>query len=75
MDKLVIKGGKKLEGEVNISSAKNSVLPILAATILNGNNCTIENAPMLEDVFVICEVLKSLKADVSIDKINNKGKN
>ncbi|MCB2289175.1 UDP-N-acetylglucosamine 1-carboxyvinyltransferase [Clostridium sp. CS001] len=72
MDKLVIKGGKRLEGEVNISSAKNSVLPIIAATILNGNNCTIENAPMLEDVFVICEVLKSLKASVSIDKVNKK---
>ncbi len=70
MDKLVIKGGKKLQGEVNISSAKNSVLPILVATILNGNNCTIENAPMLEDVFVICEVMKSLKASVSIDRIN-----
>jgi UDP-N-acetylglucosamine 1-carboxyvinyltransferase len=74
MDKLIIKGGRKLEGEVNISSAKNSVLPILAATILNGNSCTIENAPMLEDVFVICEVLKSLKADVSIDKINKRVK-
>ena len=74
MDKLIIKGGKKLEGEVNISSAKNSVLPILAATILNGNSCTIENAPMLEDVFVICEVLKSLKADVSIDKLNKRVK-
>lgn len=70
MDKLVIKGGKKLEGEVNISAAKNAVLPIIAATILSGNNCTIENAPMLEDVFVICEVLKSLKADVVIDKVN-----
>lgn len=74
MDKLIIKGGKKLEGEVNISSAKNSVLPIIAATILNGNSCTIENAPMLEDVFVICEVLKSLKASVSIDKVNKRVK-
>jgi len=74
MDKLVIKGGKKLQGEVNISASKNSVLPILVATILNGNNCTIENAPMLEDVFVICEVLKSLKANVSIDRINKKVK-
>ena len=62
MDKLIIKGGKKLEGEVNISAAKNSVLPILVATILNGNSCTIKNAPMLEDVFVICDVLKSLKS-------------
>jgi UDP-N-acetylglucosamine 1-carboxyvinyltransferase len=74
MDELIISGGKKLQGEVNVSASKNAVLPILAATILNGNSCTIENAPMLEDVFVICEVLKSLKADVFIDKINNKVK-
>ncbi|MBW9152487.1 UDP-N-acetylglucosamine 1-carboxyvinyltransferase [Clostridium estertheticum] len=74
MDRFIIKGGKKLEGEVNISAAKNSVLPILAATILNGNNCTIENTPMLEDVFVICDVLKSLRADISIDKINKRVK-
>ena len=72
MDRLVIKGGRKLAGEVNISAAKNSVLPILVATILNANSCTIENTPMLEDVFVICDVLKSLGADVSIDKINKR---
>ncbi|MEK6266741.1 MAG: UDP-N-acetylglucosamine 1-carboxyvinyltransferase, partial [Clostridium sp.] len=74
MDELIISGGKKLQGEVDVSASKNAVLPILAATILNGNSCTIENAPMLEDVFVICEVLKSLKADVFIDKINKKVK-
>ena len=74
MEKLVIRDGKKLQGEVNISAAKNSVLPILAATILNGSNCTIENMPMLEDVFVICEVLRSLKANVIIDKLNNRVK-
>ena len=72
MDELIISGGKKLQGEVNVSASKNAVLPILAATILNGNSCTIENAPMLEDVSVICEVLKSLKADVAIDKINKR---
>jgi UDP-N-acetylglucosamine 1-carboxyvinyltransferase len=74
MDKIIINGGKNLQGEVDISASKNAVLPILAATILNGNSCTIENAPMLEDVSVICEVLKSLKADVSIDRINNRVK-
>ncbi|MBW9171823.1 UDP-N-acetylglucosamine 1-carboxyvinyltransferase [Clostridium estertheticum] len=74
MDRFIIKGGKKLEGEVNVSAAKNSVLPILAATILNGNNCTVENTPMLEDVFVICDVLKSLRADINIDKINKRVK-
>ncbi|MPQ30026.1 UDP-N-acetylglucosamine 1-carboxyvinyltransferase [Clostridium estertheticum] len=74
MDRFIIKGGKKLEGEVNVSAAKNSVLPILAATILNGNNCTVENTPMLEDVFVICDVLKSLRADINIDKVNKRVK-
>ncbi|EQB89285.1 UDP-N-acetylglucosamine 1-carboxyvinyltransferase [Clostridium punense] len=71
MSKFIIKGGKKLSGEVNISSAKNSVLPILAATILSGGKCVIKNSPMLEDVFVLCDVLKTLLAKVNIDKINN----
>jgi len=71
MGKFIIKGGKKLSGEVNISSAKNSVLPILAATILRGGKCTIKNSPMLEDVFVLCDVLKTLLAKVNIDKANN----
>lgn len=71
MDKFIIKGGKTLRGEVNISSAKNSVLPILAATILSGGQCTLKNAPMLEDVYVICDVLRSLCADVDIDSKNN----
>ncbi|MDP4089925.1 MAG: UDP-N-acetylglucosamine 1-carboxyvinyltransferase [Bacillota bacterium] len=68
MDKIVVKGGCKLSGEVNISSAKNSVLPIIAASILCGDKCCIRNAPMLEDVIVICNVLKSLNADVTINK-------
>ncbi|MEG0774449.1 UDP-N-acetylglucosamine 1-carboxyvinyltransferase [Clostridium sp.] len=71
MGKFIIKGGKKLSGEVNISSAKNSVLPILAATILSGGKCTIKNAPMLKDVFVLCDVLEALLAEVNIDKVNN----
>lgn len=71
MGKFIIKGGKKLSGEVNISSAKNSVLPILAATILSGGKCVIKNSPMLEDVFVLCDVLKTLLAKVNIDKVNN----
>lgn len=71
MSKFIIKGGKKLSGEVNISSAKNSVLPILAATILSGGKCVIKNSPMLEDVFVLCDVLKTLLAKVNIDKVNN----
>lgn len=71
MDKFILKGGKTLRGEVNISSAKNSVLPILAATILSGGQCTLKNAPMLEDVYVLCDVLRSLYADVDIDSKSN----
>ncbi|WP_055669401.1 UDP-N-acetylglucosamine 1-carboxyvinyltransferase [Desnuesiella massiliensis] len=72
MEKIIVKGGGNLNGEVCISSAKNSVLPIIAASILSGETCVIENAPMLEDVFVICEVLNSLQAKTYLDKENNK---
>lgn len=71
MEKILVKGGGKLKGEVNLSAAKNSVLPIIAASILNGEQCVIENAPMLEDVFVLCKVLKSLNVDISINEISN----
>lgn len=72
MEKIIISGGAKLSGEINISSAKNSVLPIIAASILSGGKCIIDNAPMLEDVFVISEVLRSINAEVIIDKSKNK---
>ena len=72
MDKIVVKGGRTLSGEVNICSAKNSVLPIIAASILSSGECIIENTPMLEDVFVISDVLRSISADVNIDKDNKK---
>lgn len=72
MDKIIINGGQKLSGEVKISSAKNAVLPIIAASILSADKCIIDNTPMLEDVFVISDVLRSISADVDIDKTNDK---
>lgn len=72
MDKIIVKGGCKLSGEVDISSAKNSVLPIIAASILCGDKCCIEKAPMLEDVIVISDVLKSLDAEVNVIRESNK---
>ncbi len=68
MKKILVKGGKKLSGEVNISAAKNAVLPIIAASILSGGKCTIDNAPMLKDVLVISEVLETMNASVNINK-------
>ncbi|NEZ47438.1 UDP-N-acetylglucosamine 1-carboxyvinyltransferase [Clostridium niameyense] len=72
MDKIVVKGGSKLKGEVNISSAKNSVLPIIAGSILSANKCVINGVSMLEDVYVISDILKSICADVDIDETNEK---
>ncbi len=50
MDKIVIYGGKKLNGEVRISGAKNSALPILFATLLTDDKCKIKNVPILADI-------------------------
>lgn len=72
MEKIIVKGVNQLRGEVNISSAKNSILPIIAATILCPERVVINNAPMLEDVEVICKLLNELNCDVNISSINNK---
>lgn len=72
MSKIVVRGGNKLHGEVNISSAKNAVLPIIASCILSGDKCVLDNVPMLEDVFVISDILKSIGARINIDKKLNK---
>lgn len=50
MDKIVIYGGKKLNGEVKISGAKNSALPILFAALLTDDKCKIKNVPVLADI-------------------------
>ena len=50
MEKLVIKGGTPLKGEVTISGAKNAALAILPATLLMNDVCTIENVPNISDV-------------------------
>ncbi|MPQ42544.1 UDP-N-acetylglucosamine 1-carboxyvinyltransferase [Clostridium tarantellae] len=71
MDKIVVKGGRKLKGEVDISAAKNSVLPIIAASLLANGEVTINNAPMLEDVFTICDVINQLGFKVYINKNEN----
>lgn len=68
MEKIIVYGGRDLSGEVDISSAKNSILPIIASSILCNETCIIENSPMLEDVFVICEVLKGLNSFIKIDE-------
>ncbi len=67
MDSLLIKGGVPLHGEVQISGAKNAVLPILAATLLTSEPCTIRRVPDLSDVRFMSQILTWLGAEVRAD--------
>lgn len=71
MDKLVINGNKPLNGEVIISGAKNSALPIMAATLLATDNVTISNVPHLKDVTTMMELLGQLGAQLIVDEKMN----
>ena len=57
MDKLIITGGIRLDGEIRISGAKNSALPILAATLLADTPVTVCNLPHLHDITTMIELL------------------
>ncbi|MCC5911867.1 MAG: UDP-N-acetylglucosamine 1-carboxyvinyltransferase [Clostridiaceae bacterium] len=64
MGKLVINGGNKIQGEMTVSGAKNSVLPILAATVLNGKVNVIHDIPQLSDVKVMTKILRAVGCEV-----------
>lgn len=64
MDKIVISGGIPLHGEVQVSGAKNSALPILASTILGGGECVITNVPRVVDVVTMGKLLGMLGVTV-----------
>jgi len=68
MDKLIITGGEQLNGEVRISGAKNSALPILAATLLASEPVTICNLPHLHDITTMLELLRRMGVDLVIDE-------
>lgn len=67
MEKLLIQGGRRLEGTVRIGGAKNSTLPILAAVLLNKSNDEIilNNVPLIRDVKMMADILKSLGAEIA----------
>ncbi|ADL12289.1 UDP-N-acetylglucosamine 1-carboxyvinyltransferase [Acetohalobium arabaticum] len=65
MSSFIVEGGNRLTGEVEISGAKNAVLPILAGTALSSGENSIHQVPKLRDVRVMKEVLESLGAEVS----------
>lgn len=60
MSKILIKGGRKLKGEINLQGAKNSVLPVLAATLLCKDKCVIHNCPDISDVETSVKILTEL---------------
>lgn len=66
LDKLVINGSRPLRGVVRVSAAKNSVLPIIAASLLCEEKITLEEIPLLEDVYCICDVLNSVGVTTEI---------
>ena len=80
MQKLLIKGKKKLSGKISISGSKNATLPILAASIL-ASKAKIKNVPLVKDIFTMVELLNfigiktKLIQKKNIIEINNKDKN
>jgi len=68
MDTFIIEGGVPLNGEIAISGAKNAVLPILAATLLTSDPCTIRRVPDLSDVHFMGKILRSLGASFTYEQ-------
>ncbi len=66
MDRIIVKGGKPLQGKITVSGAKNAVLPIIVASLLAESNCRIQDVPHLADVDTICGVLGELGASVNM---------
>jgi len=66
MDKLLIKGGNQLNGEIYASGAKNSALPILAASLLSDSPLRVANLPHLNDVTTMIELLGSMGLDITL---------
>ncbi len=64
MDKFVIKGGRRLSGEVTISGAKNAAVAILPAVILSDEPCVVENVPSISDVNISLRILREMGAVV-----------
>ena len=66
MDRIIISGGRSLNGTVKVSGAKNAALPILASTLLGGE-CVVSNVPRVVDVTTMCNLLSIMGAQVSVE--------
>ena len=65
MEKIIIKGGNELFGDVYINGMKNAALPIIFATILTADKCVIENVPRVSDITMSFEILREMGASVN----------
>ena len=72
MQKLEIRGGRKISGTIKISGSKNATLPILASTILTNKKITIKNIPIVKDVTTMAELLRTIGSVVKFDPIRKK---
>ena len=63
----LIRGGRRLEGEVTLAGAKNSVLKLMAASLLAGDPSVIRRVPRIADVFTMADMLRALGARVTFD--------
>lgn len=67
MDKLVIEGGQRLEGEVRVSGSKNAALPILFASLLCDGEVNLANVPVLRDIATTLNLLRTLGCECGMD--------
>lgn len=69
MDKIIVRGGRPLNGSVTISGMKNAALPIVFASIITGEECIIENIPKVNDVMMALEIIRDMGAEVEFTDI------
>lgn len=67
MSRIIINGGRKLQGEIVVEGSKNAVLPILTATVLNSGISIIKNCPKLKDVEITLDILKEIGCKVKAE--------
>ena len=72
MQKLEIKGGRKISGTIVVSGSKNATLPILASTILTNKKIIIKNVPIVKDVETMVNLLKSIGSNIQFNKKSKK---
>ncbi len=64
MEWFEIQGGKRLKGKIEVRGSKNAATPILAATLLTSETCVLKNIPLVEDVFSMMEIMKSMGSEI-----------